>query len=291
MPDEELLWRASMAPMRPGNPFGRTPKIAFMFLCVGPLPLAPVWEQFFLGHRGLYSIYVHAHPDFVPEKQPSSVFYGRHVSSQEVKWGDISIVDAERRLLGNALLDLSNERFILLSETCAPVFNFTFTYEYLTKAPQSFTAAYDDPGPYGRGRYLPGMLPEISIDQWRKGDQWFEVKRKHAIAIVADIKYYPKLRDYCKPQCYIDEHYIPSMLSIEFTAELANRSLTYVDWSRGGSHPAMFGKEDVTVDFLNQIRSGRNCPDIGQPGRACHLFARKFSPGSLESLLKHSFIP
>jgi len=86
MPDEELLWRASMAPMRPGNPFGRTPKIAFMFLCVGPLPLAPVWEQFFLGHRGLYSIYVHAHPDFVPEIQPSSVFYGRHVSSQVGGW-------------------------------------------------------------------------------------------------------------------------------------------------------------------------------------------------------------
>jgi hypothetical protein len=95
MPDDELLWRASMAPMRPGNPFGRTPKIAFMFLCVGPLPLAPLWEQFFLSHRGLYSIYVHAHPDFVPEIQPSSVFYGRHVSSQVGGW--VGRVHQQRR--------------------------------------------------------------------------------------------------------------------------------------------------------------------------------------------------
>ena len=37
---------------------------------------------------------------------------------QAVLWGEVSIVDAERRLLANALLDFSNERFILLSELC-----------------------------------------------------------------------------------------------------------------------------------------------------------------------------
>lgn len=82
MPDEVLLWRASMQALRPGIPFERNPKIAFMFLSVGPLPLAPLWEQFFRGHEHLYSIYVHAHPGFVPKTPRSSVFYGRYILSQ-----------------------------------------------------------------------------------------------------------------------------------------------------------------------------------------------------------------
>ena len=84
MEDEELLWRASMVPLRPVTPFEitRTQKIAFMFLTAGPLPLASIWEEFFHGNDGLYSIYVHAHPDHKPEFLNDSVFYGRHIPSQ-----------------------------------------------------------------------------------------------------------------------------------------------------------------------------------------------------------------
>lgn len=82
MDDEELLWRASMVPRRPGVPVHRIPKIAFMFLTVGPMPLASVWEKFFHGHEDLYSVYVHSHPDYKPEVSSGSVFYGRNVPSQ-----------------------------------------------------------------------------------------------------------------------------------------------------------------------------------------------------------------
>lgn len=34
----------------------------------------------------------------------------------QVRWGKISMVDAERRLLANALKDPENQRFVLLSE-------------------------------------------------------------------------------------------------------------------------------------------------------------------------------
>jgi len=80
--DAELLWRASMVPMRPGLPMRRTPKVAFMFLTKGPLPLGPLWEKFFRGHQDFYSIYVHALPNYEPSDQPSSVFFGRHILSR-----------------------------------------------------------------------------------------------------------------------------------------------------------------------------------------------------------------
>ena len=82
MNDQELLWRASLVPRIKTYPFHRVPKIAFMFLTKGPLPLAPLWERFLKGHEGLYSIYVHSLPSFEPKFLTSSVFFGRHIPSQ-----------------------------------------------------------------------------------------------------------------------------------------------------------------------------------------------------------------
>lgn len=82
MSDNELMWRASMAPRILEPPFNRTPKIAFMFLTRGRLPLAPLWEMFFKGNEGLFSIYLHSSPEFDYEPPGSSVFYKRRVPSK-----------------------------------------------------------------------------------------------------------------------------------------------------------------------------------------------------------------
>lgn len=193
--------------------------------------------------------------------------------------------DAERRLLANALLDVSNERFVLLSESCIPLYNFTTIYNYMMGSKYSFMGAFDDPGPYGRGRYNENMLPEVNISDWRKGSQWFEVNRKLAVYIVQDTKFYPKFLNFCRPACYVDEHYFPTMLTIEAAGLLANRSLTWVDWSRGGAHPATFGASDVTDEFfLKRIYDGHSCLYNDQPSSICYLFARKFSPSALQAL-------
>lgn len=284
--DTELLWRASFVPRIEEYPFKRKPKIAFMFLTKGPLPLLPLWERFFRGHEGLYSIYVHALPSYVEDYPSSSVFHRRQIPSQMVEWGKMSMCDAERRLLANALLDISNEWFILLSEACIPLHNFSVIYRYISKSRHSFMGSFDENSPYGRGRYHPRMEPEVTLSQWRKGSQWFEVNRKLAINIVEDITYYPKFRDFCQPSCYVDEHYFPTMLTIKVPQLLANRTLTWTDWSRGGAHPATFGKADINEGFLNRILGGQECLYNNQLSSVCYLFARKFAPSALEPLLE-----
>ncbi|KAL2632269.1 hypothetical protein R1flu_016955 [Riccia fluitans] len=288
MSDEELLWRASVTPQRAGLPIKRIPKIAFMFLTKGPLPFVKLWEKYFKGHTDLFSIYVHAPPGYQLEVPYSSNFYGRQIPGQEARWGEMSIIDAERRLLANALFDFSNERFLLVSESCIPVRNFTTFYNYVIGNKASFVGAFDDPGPFGRGRYSPEMGPEVKIEQWRKGAQWFEVSRKHAVFIVSDTKYYPKFRDFCKPNCYVDEHYISTMMFIEFEDELAMRSITSVDWSRGGAHPATFNKNDITLELIRRILDDRGCVLFEEPNQPCWFFARKFAPSALEPLLELS---
>ena len=82
MTDEELVWRASMAPRIRHTPHRRVPKVAFLFLVRGELPLRPLWEKFFAGHQGLYSIYVHTDPAYAGSPPTDSVFYGRMIPSQ-----------------------------------------------------------------------------------------------------------------------------------------------------------------------------------------------------------------
>ncbi|XP_044479505.1 glycosyltransferase BC10-like [Mangifera indica] len=287
MNDTELLWRASFYPKVKEYPFKRVPKVAFMFLTKGPLPLAPLWEKFFEGGPSdHYSIYVHSHPAYVANFTPSSVFYKRQIPSQPAEWGMMSMCEAERRLLGNALLDFSNEWFVLLSEACIPLQNFTVVYYYLSRSNYNFMGSYDDPGSSGRGRYNKNMEPVVTLDQWRKGSQWFEVNRMLAINIIEDITYYPKFRDFCVPACYVDEHYFPTMLTIQVPYLLANRTLTWTDWSRGGAHPATFGKEDITEEFLKHILLSETCTYNDQQVSLCFLFARKFAPSALEPLLE-----
>lgn len=286
MSDEELLWRASLVPRITEYPFNRTPKIAFMFLTRGSLPLAPLWEMFFKGHQGFFSIYLHTSPEFTSEPPESSVFYKRRIPSKHVQWGRATMIDAEKRLLANALLGYSNERFILLSETCIPIFNFTTIYNYLINANQSFLSTFDDPRPIGRGRYNKRMWPMITLSDWRKGSQWFEANRKLAIEIVSDVKLYPIFRVLCMPPCYMDEHYLPTLVTKVCPELTSNRTITWTDWSTGGSHPRTFMRNDITEEFLNQARFGVNCSYNGGISSICHLFARKFHPSTLQPLLR-----
>lgn len=288
MSDVELFWRASMVPYKQEYPFQRVPKVAFMFLTRGPLPFLPLWEKFFKGHSN-FNIYVHANPGFVLDVPSDSPFYRREIPSQSVQWGTVQLFDAERRLLANALMDFTNERFILLSESCIPVYNFPTVYNYLTQSAYSFVDSFDDPSRYGRGRYHRSMLPDIKLYQWRKGSQWFEMNRSVAVFVISDSKYYNLFRKYCLPACYPDEHYIPTFLNMFHGSYSANRTVTWVNWSLGGPHPATYSRDNVTEGFIQSIRkNGTRCSYNGEPSSICFLFARKFDPSALEPLLNLS---
>ncbi|CAL0332554.1 unnamed protein product [Lupinus luteus] len=286
MSEEELLWRASMVPKIQKVPFKQTPKIAFMFLTKGAVLLAPLWEKFFEGNDGLYSIYVHSDPSFTETVPQSSIFHGRRIPSKEVKWGENSMIEAERRLLANALLDFSNQRFVLLSEACIPLFNFSTIYSYLINSTKVYVETLDVLTNVGRGRYSNNMKPQIDLSQWRKGSQWFQIDRELAIEIVSDEVYFPVFKNHCNPPCYSDEHYIPTLVNIKFLMRTANRTLTWVDWSKGGPHPSKFIRPDVTIDFLKKLRHGSSCDYNGQTSNICYLFARKFTPHALDRLLR-----
>lgn len=82
MDDDKLFLRASMVPQIQEYPYEHTPKVSFMFLTKGPLPLGPLWEKFFKGHEGSYSIYIHSDPSYNESLPEESVFSGRRIPSK-----------------------------------------------------------------------------------------------------------------------------------------------------------------------------------------------------------------
>lgn len=204
---------------------------------------------------------------------------------QVVQWGKPDMVEAERRLLANALLDYSNQRFVLLSESCIPIFNFSTVYSYLINSTETYIDSFDAPGPGGRGRYKIAMSPQLKLEQWRKGSQWVEVDRNLAIEIISDETYFPLFLKHCWPQCMTDEHYLPTFVSVKFGWKNANRSVTWTEWSPHQSHPKLYQGSHVTIELLERMRNGTTCSYNNGTTRVCFLFARKFSPNSLDRLL------
>ncbi|CAK9212361.1 unnamed protein product [Sphagnum troendelagicum] len=283
------------------------PKLAFMFLTPGPLPFEGLWDRFFEGHEDRYSVYVHASKkESLGSIWKGNVFKGREIRSEKVFWGQIAMVDAERRLLANALQDKRNQYFVLLSETCVPLHDFNYIYNYLLGARMSFVDCFDDPGPHGLGRYSDRMMPEVSRRAWRKGAQWFAITRQHALLVVADNFYYRKFSSFCKPgpenhNCYPDEHYVQTFLHIMDPSHLANWTVTHVDWSEGKWHPKSYATEDVTETTLAAIQAINYHVHVNSDGEAkkstvpclwngehrpCFLFARKFLPETADILSK-----
>lgn len=302
--DEEIASRVVIKDILTSPPVvSKKSKIAFMFLSPGSLPLEKLWDNFFQGHEGKFSVYVHA-----SKSKPvhvSRYFVNRDIRSDQVVWGKISMVDAERRILATALQDSDNQHFVLLSDSCVPLYHFGYIYDYLMHTNISYVDCFKDPGPHGNGRYSDRMLPEVEVKDFRKGAQWFSMKRQHAVIVMADYLYYSKFRAYCQPglegkNCIADEHYLPTFFQIVDPGGIANWSVTHVDWSERKWHPKSYRAHDVTYELLKNITSVDVSVHVTSDEKKevqswpclwngiqkpCYLFARKFTPETLDKLL------
>ncbi|KAL6659061.1 hypothetical protein ACP70R_003101 [Stipagrostis hirtigluma subsp. patula] len=259
--DEETAARVVFRQILSTPPFiSRNPKIAFMFLTPGQLPFEKLWELFFKGHEGRYTIYVHASRE-KPE-HVSPVFVGRDIHSEKVGWGMITMVDAERRLLAKALEDIDNQHFVLLSDSCVPLHNFDYVYDFLMGSRHSFLDCFHDPGPHGVFRYSKNMLPEVRETEFRKGSQVVLNEaatcnggdcRQSLLYKIQALLQVPGMEE--GRNCYADEHYFPTLFHMMDPAGIANWSVTYVDWSEGKWHPRSFRAKDVTYELLKNMTS------------------------------------
>ncbi|CAN1843551.1 Glycosyltransferase BC10 [Linum perenne] len=269
--------------------FQGTPKIAFLFLAKRRLPLDFLWNYFFRNaDADKFSVYVHSEPGFLLNETTtdSAFFHGRQLNrSVQVVWGESTMIQAEKLLLQAALHDPANQRFVLLSDSCIPLYNFSYTYSYIMSSPKSFVDSFVDES---TGRYNPDMSTTIPRSKWRKGSQWVTLVRKHADVVVNDNFVYTVFRKYCKMN--------------ELEHELERRTLTYTEWDSAPTkdwrqtwHPVTFDQPDSVTEKIKEIKGINNVHyesehrtewcKVANIFSTCFLFARKFSQGAAVRLL------
>ncbi|CAI7782564.1 unnamed protein product [Closterium sp. NIES-53] len=283
---------------------GRPPKIAFLFLTRGPLPLRPLWEAFFHGNMDRASIYVHAGTEGFSVNSHvgnDSVFWGTQIPGLRIIRGMPSMIQATRRLLASALQDPANQRFVLVSEACIPIRCFNFVYTYLFTGDRSFLAVLPTLRWWRFPRYFWIFVPRQVLHPWqlKKGSQWFVLTRPHAFLVAENMKYYVVFGRGRGE--YPDESYIQTVVWGYDRGSIEPHSVTHVDWpSYNSEHPTMYSRSSTTRELIERMQR-RHFPvseavslqEVSSPGPCrvagelapCFLFARKFASDAVDAVM------
>ncbi|KAL5132086.1 hypothetical protein HKD37_12G034828 [Glycine soja] len=282
-------------------------KIAFLFLTNSDLHFSSLWDQFFSNTpSNLFNIYIHADPSVNLTRPLSPLFINKFISSKRTFRSSPTLISATRRLLATALLDdPSNAYFALLSQHCIPLHSFSYTYKSLFLSP-----TFDSQDPesssstrFGlrlkyksfveilshapklwrrytsRGRYA--MMPEIPFEAFRVGSQFFTLTRRHALVVVKDRTLWQKFKIPCyrDDECYPEEHYFPTLLSMADPDGCTKYTLTRVNWTGTvNGHPYTYRPTEVSPELILRLRKSNHSES--------YLFARKFTPDCLEPLMR-----
>ncbi|XVE79154.1 hypothetical protein DITRI_Ditri14bG0035200 [Diplodiscus trichospermus] len=287
-----------------------SPKIAFLFLTNTDLYFLPLWNRFFkTAKTSLYNIYVHADPTVNITRPNDTVFADRFIPNAKRTFrASATLISATRRLLATAILDdPANAYFVVLSQYCIPLHSFNYIYHSLFISKNFDLTSNSDPNSsdltqYGvrvkyksfieiiskeprlwkryvaRGRFV--MMPEVPFEEFRAGSQFFVLTRKHALLVVKDRTLWRKFKLPCyrADECYPEEHYFPTLLSMQDPKGVTHYTLTRVNWTGTvAGHPHMYKPKEVSPNLIYELRKSNHS--------SSYLFARKFSPDCLRSLM------
>ena len=88
-----------------------------------------------------------------------------------------------------------------------------------------------------------------------------------------------KLPCYREDECYPEEHYFPTLLSMADPEGCTKYTLTRVNWTGTvNGHPYTYRGSEVSPELIYRLRESNHSES--------YLFARKFSPDCLEPLMR-----
>lgn len=243
-------------------------KIALCFLVTKNLENLEIWEKWWEGNENKISIYVHYDKKGVTQDLLTE---NKIKKTVKTKWGDLSLVKAEKNLYEEALKDKDNKYFLLLSETCLPIREFSYVYRRLNRSPKGIIS-YNQWDPYGKDDdYVPfidkpkciKILKEFSFfTKVYTADQWKVLGRKNAIDFIKmteDKKYKELFSAFCievvPDSVAPDELMFINYLKWKYkklSKEIRQGLVTYVDFKeKDPVHPKSY--KNLTKNLENLI--------------------------------------
>lgn len=244
-------------------------KIALLFLTNKDLNHPILWKQAIEEAPDCFNLYIHS-------KEPlESIFFQPFRIEQTIPTTYLNHVRAWQALIATAILNPENTKFVLLSESCIPLYPLKDIYSHLIKDAYSYMS-------YRRPWWESDASREVtdlpSAERWGNVE-WIILNRKHAEMIAQD----SIMIDIVSRYPYDSESYFSILLGVKgVLGEVVCKQTTYAKFTDSkGTHAYSF-----TGPSLENTRS------INQAKRAGCLFARKFMSQFSEEILQsvqHSF--
>ena len=108
-----------------------------MFLIYDSINHEKIWYDFFSNiNKDKYNIYIH-----YKENNPLEYFEEYKINEEDIvetEWCGNSLVEAQIKLYEYAMRDKQNYKMIMVSNSCIPLKNFNYIYDFLTKDNYSY---------------------------------------------------------------------------------------------------------------------------------------------------------
>lgn len=216
-------------------------KIAFCFLTYGQPKHPEIWKKFFNNNSDKYSLYLH--PKYL--SKVSDPFFKKRIIKNRIptQWGDVSLVKATLNLFSEAYKDTRNKKFVLLSDSCLPLYNFEYIYQKLIGNSNNLTYIHHlgwetEAMKYDRYQKLENK-EQIRLKHFRKQSQWMILDRNDYNFLIKN----GNLDDYQK-MFAPDEQYFINLFD-QYHRKYKNQVTTYVNWDNQSQSPKEYAILDI----------------------------------------------
>jgi hypothetical protein len=247
------------------------PKIAFLFLTYNNLKRPDIWNKFFAidtklanetksidntsDYSNKFSIYLHAKDQ---DKVTDILLKDKHIPEHiDTCWGCANLVEANTLLMKAALKDPLNKKFILVSDSCAPIVTFDKLYKELMKDDKSRVNFWKDNKNFER--YDQIIDPPFPISEFKKHSGSGGIyNRTHSDLLVSNLNLFKT--KWSKVHC-TDEHYFGNILRVldsNFNNNLDDRNTTFDMWQTDKISYANLNSDDIKPDHYINIKKMSN---------------------------------
>lgn len=213
-------------------------KIALCFLTIGNLSQPKLWSKIFENNKDKLNIYIHNKIDFIDEEYNIHNFCIK--DRVETEWGKKSLVEATLKLFKTAFLDDDNYFFLLLSDSCIPLYNFNYIYEKINimnsniiygsilGKKQDNKNLYDGNFFHKKNinRFIKTSQSSFFHNKYFKQSQWFLLKRDTVNFFLKNDFLFIFTNNFFAA----DEHYFINICE-KYKINYLNKLVTFVNWN------------------------------------------------------------
>lgn len=221
--------------------------IGFLFLTYDKVFNENIWTEYFKGaNENEYKIFVHPKDQILILNQP--LFKNCIVPKTcKTKWGDFSLLEAQKILMENACKIPEITHVVLVSQNTLPTTSFRAFHNFLKN--RSSVIFYKLPTiNQHTSRYHSINNPSFPKEKFLFQSQWCIISRNHAKILLEE---HDKIKKIFGNMRIPDEHVYINYLKNYKNKEIENTKILYIEWNNGT--PKLF--KTLSNDLIKKIKN------------------------------------